>query len=344
VAVAAGAVLGGAPTPAVAAPARAHSVGFGIQSATKGKPDARGYLTYSATPGARVNDEAAIVNLGNEPLSLTVYTADATNGTDGGFALQAHATKTHDVGSWITLGGSPTVHVPARTHSGPSYVIVPFRLSIPQDASPGDHAGGVVVSLTTKVKNKQGVQVNLEQRVGLRVYVRVSGDIKPALAIENLHIGYHGPALFGNPFASGTATISYTVHNTGNVLMGATESADVSSWLGGTTHVKGLPIIPPLLPGAKVQLSRIVRGVFPGVHLAATVHLTPVPPSGAADPEMRPVSSSVSTWVVPWVLLALVVMLLGAVGFWFWKRRHPKPRPDPEETVARILARSGGSR
>jgi len=231
------------------------------------------------------------------------------------------------------------VHVAARTKNGPSFTIVGFSLQIPVNVQPGDHAGGIVVSLTTQVKNSKGVLVNLDQRVGLRTYIRINGDLKAALKIEHLRVSFAGPALVGNPFGGGALTLDYEVHNTGNVLLGAVQSATITSWLGGDTHVKGLPLIPPLLPGASVAVHRVVKGIFPGLHITATVHLDPVaPPQSGQDPLLSAVSASSSVWAFPWALLILILVVFGGGGgFWWWRRRR-LPTPSTARTSHRPAA------
>ncbi|WP_375474898.1 DUF916 domain-containing protein [uncultured Jatrophihabitans sp.] len=318
---------------------------FGIQAATRGKPDTRAQLTYSATPGARLADQVAVANLGPRPLSLRVYAAAATADADGNFALQPAAVAPTDLATWLTVGAS-SVRVPARTAKGPSHVIVPISLFVPRTATPGDHAAGVVVSLRSSVRNKQGVLVQLDQRVGLRVYVRVSGPIHAGLAVRQLRFEFDGPA-FGNPLGVGVARLSYRVQNTGNVLLGATQRASVSSLIGGTTALTNLPVVPPLLPGASVTIERRVPDVFPGIHLSAAVHLTPVPPVGASDPKLSQASASAGLWAIPWTLLVLLLVVIGGLGgaLWWWHR--PKPAPAGRASSHRkssALARSGATR
>ncbi len=65
--------------------------------------------------------------------------------------------KPVDLGSWIHFA-QPLVTIPA----GKS-VAVPFTVAIPATATPGDHAGGVVVSLTTK-SAQAGRQPGLARR------------------------------------------------------------------------------------------------------------------------------------------------------------------------------------
>ena len=88
----------------------------------------------------------------------------------------------------------------------------PFTLTVPANAQPGDHIGGVIAALTQRAN---GGRVAQENRVGDAVYLRVSGPLQPVLSVESLSVGgYHGTV---NPFGGGSTSVSYTVHNTGNV-------------------------------------------------------------------------------------------------------------------------------
>ncbi|HKC27473.1 MAG TPA: hypothetical protein VKB75_05630, partial [Jatrophihabitans sp.] len=315
---------------------------------------------FSGTPGARISDELAIVNLGTQPVTLRLYATDATTSATGSFALLAANEKPTDIGTWIVLHSPATVHVPARTSRGPSAVFVPVTVNFPQNASPGDHAGGVVVSLSGVARNGQGVNVKLDQRVGMRVYARVAGPVHAALRIDNFHVGFAGPAIVGNPFGDGVATLHYTVRNVGNILLGAQQSATLSSWLGGSLHVSGataaassqsakrgtLPLLESLLPGTSVTINQRVPGVFPGLRITATLHLTPLELAGAADPHVGPTAQSATAFGVPWSLIILVVVLLFGAGAAFWLIRRNRKRPSRSGNTSHrtpaVVARAGG--
>lgn len=340
------ALIPAAPAAARSSSGAAAKAAFGIAPAKDGRIDGRANLSYSATPGARIDDEIAVVNAGSRPLTLNLYATDATTGTDGSFALLPASSRPTAVGTWITLHAANVLHIAPRTAHGPTAVFVKVSLAFPQNASPGDHAGGIVVSLTGSAKNDKGVDVRLDQRVGLRVYARISGPQHAGLRIEDPRVTFTGPGLLSSPTADGTAVLRYRVHNTGNILLGATESADISGWLGGTVHLKGLPIIPPLLPGASITVARRVPGVFPGIRLTATVHLTATPRPGEPDPHLAVVSTSASTWALPWTLSVIALLLLGGLGYGAYRRLRPARKPPaPGRTSHRpdaVLARSGG--
>ncbi len=304
--------------------AAATQLTFGVQPASAASQDSRPFFNYGATPGGTLSDHIAVLNYSAVPLALTVYATDALNSEDGGFGLLLASQKAVDLGSWISLGVRVrTVTVPPRTASAAGRVILPMTVRIPPNASPGDHAAGILAVLATVSTNKQGARVRLEQRVATRVYLRISGALHPQLAITDLHARYQGTA---NPFASGSAVISYTVKNTGNAKLAGRQRVEVSGLFGSDGKASGLADIPLLLPGGSIQVSVKVPRVYPELFMTGHVTVTPLRLTGDADPGLSDVTASVHFWAVPWTLLALILLLvLGALAYRRWVRRGRRP-------------------
>ncbi|XVV04949.1 hypothetical protein ACQPW3_05970 [Actinosynnema sp. CA-248983] len=218
----------------------------------------------------------------------------------------------------------------AQVHLAPrSTVIVPFTLSVPTNATPGDHTGGIVASLTTEAAGADGQRVAVEQRVGARVYLRVSGDLKPELSIEELSATYDG-SFFGR----GDTTVSYVVRNSGNVRLGGKQSVRVETPWGSAIDAPGLDDLPELLPGNTFRVKAVVPGVLPAGWLTGRVHVEPVAPQGIEPPAV--VAASVTTAAVPWLLVVLLLLVLGFVLFRRLRRRRAPVAPEPE--VAHVAA------
>lgn len=323
----------GLAAPAAAAPRAAPATPvkkatFGLQPATDGRPDGRPTLAFGVTAGATATDNVAIVNASTRTYTFAVYATDAVNDDNGDLTLRSVDEKPTDAGAWITVGG------PARsgkvTVRPRSFVVVPITLTVPADATPGDHVAGVVADLTT-VSKRRGVNVDLHQRVGLRTYVRVGGTVTPGLAIENLATHYRNN---WNPVGGGGVTVTYRVRNTGNVVLGADQKVVVKGLLGAakTAHPARLPL---LLPGGSVDVTVPFTGVRPQFHMTAKVQLTPVVPAGNVDTGVASTySASTGFWAVPWVLLGVLAgVAAGLVSFLRWRRarrssvgRHSTPK------------------
>lgn len=300
---------------------------FGLSAASDGVPDSRSYLSVTAAPGSVIYDSVAVLNQSNQPLELDVYAADAVNAADGSVGLPDRSSKPTDAGAWITVGAS-TVNVPGQSAAGTGLVTVPITITIPLDAEPGDHLAGVVASLTargTADGDGQAATVNLEQRVGLRVYVQVAGDTAPGLAVEVLSATYHQSRALGLAGA-GSATVRYTLTNTGNTRLDVLASTTVSGLFGLLEeHVTADPIS-ELLPKASVTQTVEVPGVWPAVLDHVTVSATVDAPTAGEDPGLGAISSTVALWAVPWGYLT--VLLVAVVAWWLLRRRAAR-RPAP---------------
>jgi hypothetical protein len=304
-------LAGAAPVPADAA--NAPRITFGVQPGVRNAPDtSRADFSYSATPGARMNDYIAFRNYAYKPVTLQTYAKDAYNSASGAYAVLRRSEKSKDLGAWITLDRT-SVTIPAR-----SFVIVPFHIALPANATPGDHDAGILAGIVTQRIQSNGKQVSVEDRVGARVHIRVSGKLRPELLVRKLKSVYHGSF---SPFSSGSATVSYEIANTGNIRFSAAQELQLSSMLGGSAHAPKLASIPELLPGNSVQQTVKVTGVWPGVRLKATVVLIPAPSPQFPVPTLAPIRAHHSGWAIPWTLLVLLALVVaGAV--WYVRRRR----------------------
>ena len=315
-----GAALAGQPALA-ATPPGPGVFGIGPSSATK--LDGRPYYYYFAAPGSGLTDHVAVINIGITPLTLSVYPTDATNSPDGSFEFPVALVKPVDVGSWVHIElphAGTTITVPGRTS-----MFLPITLKVPADATPGDHAGALIASLRGLVRNSHGQLVHLDQRVATRIFIRVSGPLHPRLAIEHLAAAYHGS---WNPFATGSVTVTYTVHNTGNVKLAGDQLVQVSG-LFGTTRATGLALVPLLLPGGTFVETVQVHGVFPQLWMSGTVTVTALGLTPDINPRSGPWSATTHFWAIPWALILLIVALVLATLAYQRYRRGNRSAPRP---------------
>ncbi|GLZ40998.1 DUF916 domain-containing protein [Actinokineospora sp. NBRC 105648] len=321
--------LGLAPVPAHAAVPSGPAT-FGVRPATAQAPDNRPNFSYSATPGAVVKDYVAVSNVSNDPLGLKLYANDAFNTPEGGFDLLAQGKASVDVGTWAKLDLAE-VRIPGRTTT-----IVPFTVTIPANATPGDHVGGIVAALVTEATNADGQRVAVEQRVGARIYLRVSGDLVPKLSIDELTADYDGTF-----FGTGDTTVSYTVRNVGNVRLGGKQKVTVETPWGSGTDAPNLPDLPELLPGNSFRVTTVVPGVLPAGWLDGLVRIDPVPAPGP-QPQAEVAEASVTIVAVPWLVLLILLLVVALVLFLLWRRRRrrraatttePDPLPEVEHAT-----------
>ncbi|MGN6218622.1 MAG: WxL protein peptidoglycan domain-containing protein [Microbacterium sp.] len=309
------------PTASAAAADDSTDVNWTVRTESNDFGSDRTNYGYTIDPGGTVTDGIVVANHGQEPVDLKVYAADGFTSDDGALSLVVAGEESKAVGAWITPGQETLTLGPGETAS------IPFTVSIPDNATPGDYAGGIVTSLT--VPDAQ-TGVNVDRRLGIRVNLRVGGDLAPALAVENLSVSWNGGL---NPFAGGDATVTYTLHNTGNAAI----SADPASTVGGVFGLLAVDApdadaAPELLPGESVTQTVVVPNVPPLFALLASTTVTPVvtDAAGSRSP-IAEVSASAVGLAVPWTLLVIVALIAVALVLVLRRRGRNKAEAQQRE-------------
>ncbi|WUN28822.1 DUF916 domain-containing protein [Streptomyces sp. NBC_00316] len=261
-----------------------------------GKDDGRPYFYLEGAPGTVLQDRLAVTNPGRTPVTVRLRGADAYNAEDGDFALRGSENST-GTGAWLRLAAD-TVTVPARTRAD-----VPFSVTVPTTAAPGDHPGAIVAE-------------SAGRSVGVRVHLRVGGPTLAALTVEDVTV-------------SGR-TIHYTLVNRGNTALAPRLAVGADGVFGTLLRREARTLPVELLPGQRVKLTEPWRDV-PALD-SVTVRLR-VTAEGGAHSE-----AAASAVLVPWVpvtggaLLVLAATVLGAYGYRHRQRRPPgdaSPRSQP---------------
>jgi hypothetical protein len=274
------------------------------------QPGDRPFLSYSIAPGQTQEDSVTVWNFSNVQLNFQLYATDAFNNPQGQFSLLAGDDKPTDAGAWITM---PTTGLQLAAHTS---AIIPISITVPADATPGDHTAGIVASSTTSASNG-GDQVQLDRRAGTRVYIRVPGKLRRDVEVSELSTVYHGSV---NPL-DGELEVRYTIYNAGNVRLGTRQSIKVHD-LFGTVAERKPPPIEELLPGNSVTVTRRFQDVAATVRVATDVQLEPFAPAntGGEPVKLATVTRTSHAWAIPWILLAVLALLL--LVMWLARRQR----------------------
>jgi hypothetical protein len=331
------ALLGlGGTAPVAAAPQADNGRWSVFPAPTAGKKDKsptlqeRPFFTLEGAPGATLKDKVSVSNLSAAPMTFTLYGADAYNTPrDGGFAVKGVDEKSTGLGAWVTLARR-SLTIPARTRAD-----IPFTVTIPEDASPGDHPGAIV-ALDTRVDTAPGnVAIGVRRAVGARVYLKVTGPTLPALSVEHVTVSHGQPLVPG--LGNSGATIRYTLVNRGNVTLTPRVRFTAKGLFGRTLldrRARTLPL--ELLPGQSVQLTE--KWASAPQFDRVSIHLT----ASSARGDLSE-NASATFLAVPWLVVGLVLALLGgALARLLLVRRRRRP-PAPQEKAAQPLGEPVGS-
>ena len=284
--------------------------------------DPHPFVVLKVDPGVRTRDRLILENRSEERQTYDLYTADATS-VDGAFVLSgADATPT-GVGSWLRLPVRTVVLGPGKSRT------ITFALAVPANATPGDQAGGVVAlpRTTEAAESSSNVKLRARYGVGVRTYVRVGGELQAEVTASDLSIDLSGG--FGSAFlGADSATVSYKVANSGNVILAPASTGQVStrtSTIDIAEHRFG-----EMLPGSATAVIEHVDGLRWG-SLIGRVHAKITVTAEGADP----VTLEASAWRVPWLtIVGLAALLLVVVAsIWLVRRRRSTPTEDEPTDV-----------
>jgi hypothetical protein len=305
-----------------------NSFGFTVRPFVEENSVPRDFLDYQMPAGQSLVDQVTVANLTDDEKTFYLYPADAYDTASGGFALRQRTDPQEDAGTWIKLPVT-TYTIPPR-----SAALVPVELSVPPDATPGDHVAGVVaeeVVAPTTTKDSGGLQQI--HRVAARVYVRVAGPAAAQLQVSQIAVNQGGlrwPLLA----SSNDVTVTYTITNTGNVRVSLNSvKIEVSALFGVslksfTAAGDSRGALPPeLLPKSRIVLTQHVGSVKPLIRLTARVSV-----EGTDPVSNSPVRASASNqfWAVPWAIVALLVA--GLLAWWVRRRRRRDRQPSSDNT------------
>lgn len=315
--------------PAAAAPSGSQpkpgQVTWSVIPATATGPDHnRNLFSYGAVkPGTTVVDHVEIANRSKQSAAFSIYAADAIGTTlQDALLLEPPGTKSVDIGSWVTFpGGAKQL---STVIPGGKAVIESFTVSVPQLATPGDHTGALIAAVGIPGKNSAGVAIVENYRIAVPIELRVSGATHASVQVQSISTGFSDPL---NPFGNGSATISYSVANTGNVRESGTQRVTITGPFGQSATVKP-PRLPTILPGDSVRVSVNVPGLYPDGPLTAHVTVTPAwPPRSLPISAQAPIATgSASLFATPWSLVGFILLLvaigIGVRQFLKWRRRE----------------------
>ncbi|AEB46277.1 WxL protein peptidoglycan domain-containing protein [Micromonospora maris] len=295
---------------------------FSVQPSGPKGPTGRNHFIYDVAPGSTLFDYVGVTNLSDRPLTFQVYATDAFTTVDGAFSLLPANQEPTDVGSWTRVEKKSVTVKPGKRAD------IRFEISVPTNATPGDHIGGVIAAVRQTGVTADGQQVQMDRRVAARVYLRVTGDVAPALTVESMDIEYQTPI---NPFGRTDMVVTYRLRNSGNVRLGGTGKVTVKAPFGWKLAQSEGLALPELLPGSVFTITERVTGVPPAVRLTAEVELTPAMADGTVLSSVR---TDKSIWAMPWLLLAALLVVGVTVYLRIRRRRAAAAQANPGEKPA----------
>lgn len=170
-------------------------------------------------PGQVKTYKADITNLNETEQTFYLFTRNIEGVTDQGTPIFSKNDDSSQYGlaDWVSLSIGELVLTPNEKKE------FEFTLTVPDNASPGSHFGGVFVSVDAPNIERSGASVGYQ--VGNIISIRVSGDANETASIRQFSTDkyFHGSA---------NVDFSLRVENAGNVLVRPSGPLVVTNMLG----------------------------------------------------------------------------------------------------------------
>ena len=164
--------------------------------------------------------------------------------------------------------------------------------------------------------------IDVERRTGTRLYVQVEGELTAELAVSSLSTEYGHSA---NPFG-GSADVTFSVENRGNVRIGGTPVISVGGPFGLMKKEITLDPITDLLPGQAIDLTASLDGV-PALFLDRTEVRIDIDEANARGGAQDTVAST-NVFAPPiTILLLLALLVLALLARRAYRRRRMAALP-----------------
>lgn len=269
------------------------TVTWSVRPADDAGADARSWIEVELDPGEVHEEHLAITNHSAAPTVFRISAADGYLTETGRFNMLASSEQSTDAGTWVSV--QETVALAAGETA-----VLPFRISVPEDASAGDHAAGIAASVLSEGVGEGGNRVSVESRVGFRVMTRVTGELTAAIDASDAQAVYR-PSW--NPFEPGALSVQLRVVNTGDVAVAVDDEV---TGPGRLVDPAASAESTMLFPGDERILVRELAGVWPLLHVGGEITLTPIV-EGVDVRGVDPITVEFSAWAMPLAQLALFV-------------------------------------
>jgi hypothetical protein len=320
-------------------PAAPASAGFGIAlrpaHADPADPSTKAYFKPTVAPGQTFSDQVIVSDTGDLPVELAVSSVDGLTAPTSGAVYGNRQDPVRKAGAWVGAA-SPTVTVAPH-----SELPVPFTVTVPADATAGDHLAGIAFEDLHPTSAGSTFAVTQIVRAVMGVQIVVPGPGAFALHVDNAAL----TPLPGTPAASVAVTLGNAGLRLGKpglsvALRGPngyqrTVDRMLDTILPGDTIAYPLAWPDVLQPGDyTVTATATGPGTASAAHTTSThlgATLSGVPAPGVVTPAPEGHSSS-GGYPAMWLLVVLAAAA-GVGGGVYLGRRGGGHRPMAEEPV-----------
>lgn len=262
------------------------------------------YLTVN--PGQTVKTQIYLRDISSGPLIVSGqandFTAAGEDGTPKILMNNDDSNNPYSMKNWVDPPASLNL-VPRQIKT------MAITLNVPANASPGGHYG--IIRFTATPPSLKGSGVSLSTSLGALMLLTVNGDIKENLSVKEFSVNHNGKN--GKVFQSGPLNFVERLQNTGNIHEQPVGQVTVKDMFGRKLATVNVDLPPKnILPSSIRKFSESLDSSVIGNKKLFGKYTASLKITYGKNKQM--LSSSLSFWVIPYKLIAIVIVALIA-GF-----------------------------
>lgn len=277
-----------------------------------------GYFQIRADPDEQLRQSISLRNESGRRLTLELAAVDAVTGQLGGASYAVPKDPVERTGTWIQLDRTKVPLAPGEAAT------VGFELTVPPDATPGEHLAGIAVSEVSeeaKDKGDDAVSVVVNTRRIIAVQVDLPGPTVPELVVTGVEAAARPDGLYLEIGIENQGTAMTTGEGTVEIpAQGFIRDFAVDTFVPGTSI--GYPIKWTDIPREGVY-EATVEIDYDG-RVAQWSGTFTVGDPVLADLEDRGVDVPGGVPVIP-IAIAGGMLAAGVTGWWAIRNRRARP-------------------
>lgn len=268
------------------------------QTAGEGLQIKPAVIEDKVNPGDTFNFTLTVTNISPVEKKFFLLTQDITGLDERGvpqFSKEGEVSQ-YELSQWITLPVDSVVLAPGEVRS------IPFVITVPLDAAPGSHFGGVFLDAETPKLRTTGAAIGI--KVGSIISLKISGEVIEEVRLREFS---SNKVVYNEPVVS----FEVKAENMGNTLSRPHGLIEVANMMGTQVasvrvNEKGSPIFPG---GDKIYSADWTSDRFSFGRYQAVVSMV------YGDDGRTTITAATSFWVLPLKFIVLTLgSLVGLVG------------------------------
>ena len=272
-------------------------------------------LTLTADPGQTIKTDIRLRDISNGSLFVTAQINDfVAAGEDGTpkILLDSEGTNPYSIKGWVTPL-SDLLMIPKQIKT------LSVTINVPINASPGGHYG--VIRFTATPPELHGQGVSLSASLGSLVLIKVNGDTKEGLSVQEFSVNHGGKT--GTLFETAPLQFVERLKNTGNTHEQPVGQVTITDMFGKKVAAVNINLPPRnILPQSIRKFDQPLDASVLGNKVLFGRYTANLSVTYGANNQV--LTSSLVFWVIPYTLIgvSIIALIVGFFGLRLLIRRY----------------------